>query len=168
MAACGAKGNAEEEKSDNPFATFNGVWKLTKNENSGEYLTGRGVGMIQRNLFKAINVTMTVKAGQDKDKKDCITLAVEATGGKKGTYEYTDGCTLACKGLQGDDQSRVCKLDGGKMQVTTTWTGDKPQFTKPETRSWTVDGDTLTIVVTAKDKDDKDITPMTQVFTKQS
>jgi len=159
MAACGNKANlaaeAEEpapaaaeveekkEEGDNPFEKYVGKWKLESNDNSGPYLTARGLGMVQRNLFKAINCTLTISTAKNSDGKYEVTVGVEATGGRKGEYKYTEGCSVDVTGLNGTAQTRELTVDANTKEVTvkTTWKkpadGSKPQFDKYETRTWT-------------------------------
>merc|ERR1719410_397016 len=90
-----------------------GTWKLEKNEKLTDYMKGKGVGMVKRNLANQASVTFIVKKEDDKVKVD-----VSATGGNKGNYVYELGKELACKSLQNDDQKRTMKIEDGVPVVT--------------------------------------------------
>ena len=141
--------NVEEEKSSG-LKQFVGKWVLKTNDNSDAYLTARGVGMIKRNVFKAVNCTMTVEHDEKEENK--CTVKVDATGGKSGTWNYEMDKAIECKGIQGKDQSRLPKLADGNLVVTTTCTEgvkDNAKMT-PETRAWKIEGGKLVVTVSSK------------------
>lgn len=151
---------AEQQEEKSPGCVFDGTWVLTKNVGSDDYLKTEGVGMIKRNAFKVLNVTMEVAV---KDGR--CQMTVKGTFGSAKEYDApTDGKEYVCENLQGEEQTRTYKLaeDGKTLTVTSKPTPSGGT----DTRVWEIkeiDGKTQLVVKVTNDKGGE----MTQLFSRK-
>merc|ERR1719356_2340986 len=132
-----------EEKSDFPFA---GTFKIFDRENEANFLKAMGVSMTQRTLFGQTTIVMTVSGNAAG-----VQIKTEASLGfsKKADWDAKFGEKYECKSLSGEDVTKTFVYDAEKKTMVVT-TERKGGLT--DTRTWTIDGDTITIDMVAGDE----------------
>ncbi|CAL8351586.1 unnamed protein product [Boreogadus saida] len=112
--------------------TFNGTWKVDRNDNYEKFMEQMGVNMVKRKLASHDNLQITVQQTGDsfhvKETSTFRTLEIDFTSGVTFEYSLADGTEL--KGswtLEGETlKGSFTRKDNGKVLTTTrTVQGDE-------------------------------------------
>merc|ERR1711915_150886 len=105
--------------------TFNGTWKIDRNENYEKFMEKMGINMVKRKLAAHDNLKITIEQKGDafhvKESSNFRTLEIDFTLGVTFDYSLADGTELSGSWVvEGDTMKGVfTRKDNGK-QLTTT------------------------------------------------
>uniref|UniRef100_A0A667ZXJ5 Cellular retinoic acid-binding protein 1 n=1 Tax=Myripristis murdjan TaxID=586833 RepID=A0A667ZXJ5_9TELE len=107
--------------------TFNGTWKVDRNENYEKFMEQMGINMVKRKLAAHDNLKIIVEQTGDKfhvkESSAFRTLEIDFTLGVTFEYSLADGTELTVSGswkMEGDMlKGLFTRKDNGK-QLTTT------------------------------------------------
>ncbi|XP_071361079.1 fatty acid-binding protein, intestinal [Trachinotus anak] len=105
--------------------TFNGSWKIDRNENYEKFMEQMGINMVKRKLAAHDNLKITIEQTGDKfhvkESSNFRTLEIDFTLGVTFEYSLADGTELTGSWtIEGDMMKGVfIRKDNGK-QLTTT------------------------------------------------
>ncbi|XP_077427191.1 fatty acid-binding protein, intestinal [Vanacampus margaritifer] len=105
--------------------TFNGNWKVDRNDNYDKFMEQMGVNMVKRKLAVHDNLKITIEQNGDKfhvkESSNFRTLELDLTLGVNFDYSLADGTEVTGSwGLEGEMmKGTFTRKDNGK-QLTTT------------------------------------------------
>ncbi|CAI5680480.1 fatty acid-binding protein, intestinal [Oreochromis niloticus] len=105
--------------------TFNGTWKVTRNENYDKFMEKMGVNMVKRKLAAHDNLKITITQEGDKfNVKESSTfrsIEIDFTLGVTFEYALADGTELSgAWTLEGDTLKGIFKRKDNGKELTTT------------------------------------------------
>ncbi|GAA6214783.1 fatty acid-binding protein 2a [Lates japonicus] len=105
--------------------TFNGTWKIDRNENYEKFMEQMGINMVKRKLAAHDNLKITIEQSGDKfhvkESSNFRTLDLDFTLGVTFEYSLADGTELSGSWTtEGDTMKGVfIRKDNGKQLITT-------------------------------------------------
>ncbi|XP_051993313.1 fatty acid-binding protein, intestinal [Xyrauchen texanus] len=105
--------------------TFNGTWKVDRNENYEKFLEQMGINMVKRKLASHDNLKITLEQNGDKfvvkEVSSFRSVDIEFTLGVTFEYAMADGTDLSGSWvMEGDTlKGTFNRKDNGKVLVTT-------------------------------------------------
>merc|ERR1711915_614482 len=105
--------------------TYNGTWKIDRNENYEKFMEQMGINMVKRKLAAHDNLKITIEQTGDKfhvkESSNFRTLEIDFTLGVTFDYSLADGTEVSGSwAIEGDMMKGVfTRKDNGK-QLTTT------------------------------------------------
>ncbi|XP_056136582.1 fatty acid-binding protein, intestinal [Lampris incognitus] len=105
--------------------TFNGTWKVDRNDNYEKFMEKMGINMVKRKLAAHDNLKVTIEQTGDKFKvnetSNFRTLELDFTLGGNFEYSLADGTELSgCWTMEGDMmRGTFNRKDNGKQLLTT-------------------------------------------------
>nr|XP_020457794.1 fatty acid-binding protein, intestinal [Monopterus albus] len=105
--------------------TFNGTWKVIRNENYEKFMEEMGINMVKRKLAAHDNLKITIEQNGDtfhvKEGSNFRTLEIDFTMGVNFDYSLADGTELSGTWtLEGDVlKGNFKRKDNGKQLLTT-------------------------------------------------
>ncbi|XP_020499498.2 fatty acid-binding protein, intestinal [Labrus bergylta] len=112
--------------------TFNGTWKIDRNDNYDKFMEKMGINMVKRKLAAHDNLKITLEQTGDKfhvkESSNFRTLELDFTLGVTFEYSLADGTELSGSwAIEGDSMKGVFnRKDNGKLLTTVrTIEGDE-------------------------------------------
>ncbi|XP_036964104.1 fatty acid-binding protein, intestinal [Acanthopagrus latus] len=105
--------------------TFNGNWKVDRNENYEKFMEKMGINMVKRKLAAHDNLKITIEQNGDsfhvKESSNFRTLEIDFTLGVTFEYSLADGTELSGSWkLEGDVMTGTfSRKDNGNQLITT-------------------------------------------------
>ncbi|XP_063074472.1 fatty acid-binding protein, intestinal [Engraulis encrasicolus] len=105
--------------------TFNGTWKVDRNDNYEKFMEQLGVNMVKRKLAAHDNLKITIEQTGDKMKvkesSNFRTLDIDLTFGVPFEYSLADGTELSGSWFNEGDtmMGTFTRKDNGKVLTTT-------------------------------------------------
>ncbi|XP_051558564.1 fatty acid-binding protein, intestinal-like [Myxocyprinus asiaticus] len=105
--------------------TFNGTWKVDRNENYEKFMEQMGINMVKRKLAAHDNLKITLEQKGDKfvvkEVSTFRTLDIEFTLGITFEYSLADGTELSGSWVMEGDMLKgtFTRKDNGKVLITT-------------------------------------------------
>ncbi|XP_051983319.1 fatty acid-binding protein, intestinal-like [Xyrauchen texanus] len=105
--------------------TFNGTWKVDRNENYEKFMEQMGINMVKRKLAAHDNLKITLEQKGDKfvvkEVSSFRTLDIEFTLGVTFEYSLADGTVLSGSWVMEGDMLKgtFIRKDNGKVLITT-------------------------------------------------
>ncbi|KAF4118791.1 fatty acid-binding protein, intestinal [Onychostoma macrolepis] len=105
--------------------TFNGTWKVDRNENYEKFMEEMGVNMVKRKLASHDNLKITLQQTGDKfhlkESSTFRTVEFEFTLGVTFDYSLADGTELTGSWVMEGDMLKgtFTRKDNGKVLITT-------------------------------------------------
>ncbi|XP_060915346.1 fatty acid-binding protein, intestinal [Labrus mixtus] len=104
--------------------TFNGTWKIDRNDNYDKFMEKMGINMVKRKLAAHDNLKITLEQTGDKfhvkESSNFRTLELDFTLGVTFEYSLADGTELSGSwAMEGDSMKGVFnRKDNGKLLTT--------------------------------------------------
>ncbi|XP_067297745.1 fatty acid-binding protein, intestinal [Pseudorasbora parva] len=105
--------------------TFNGTWKVDRNENYEKFMEQMGINMVKRKLASHDNLKITLEQTGDKfhlkEVSTFRTLELDFTLDVTFSYSMADGTELTGSWVMEGDMLKgtFTRKDNGKMLITT-------------------------------------------------
>ncbi|KAM4750446.1 fatty acid-binding protein, intestinal [Anableps anableps] len=105
--------------------TFNGTWKVDRNENYEKFMEQMGVNMVKRKLAAHDNLKITIEQTGDKfhvkESSNFRSIEINFTLGVTFEYSLADGTALSgAWTMEGDTLKGVFNRKDNGKQLTTT------------------------------------------------
>ncbi|XP_037119458.1 fatty acid-binding protein, intestinal [Syngnathus acus] len=105
--------------------TFNGNWKVDRNDNYDKFMEQMGINMVKRKLASHDNLKITIEQNGDKfhvkESSNFRTLELDFTLGVNFDYSLADGTEVSGSwALEGETlKGTFTRKDNGKPLITT-------------------------------------------------
>ncbi|XP_061535831.1 fatty acid-binding protein, intestinal [Phycodurus eques] len=105
--------------------TFNGTWKVDRNDNYDKFMEQMGINLVKRKLASHDNLKITIEQNGDKfhvkESSNFRTLEIDFTLGVNFDYSLADGTEVSGSwALEGDTmKGTFTRKDNGKQLITT-------------------------------------------------
>merc|ERR1711915_672623 len=115
----------DDQSSSTVTMTFNGNWKIDRNENYEKFMEQMGINMVKRKLAAHDNLKITIEQNGDKfhvkESSNFRTLEIDFTLGVTFEYSLADGTQLSGSwALEGETlKGTFARKDNGKALTTT-------------------------------------------------
>ncbi|KAF3687715.1 Fatty acid-binding protein [Channa argus] len=105
--------------------TFNGTWKIDRNDNYEKFMEQMGINMVKRKLAAHDNLKITIEQNGDKfhvkESSSFRTLEIDFTSGVTFDYSLADGTELSGSWtMEGDTLKGIFNRKDNGKQLTTT------------------------------------------------